>query len=92
MMTMKGRKEDPNDAFAEVTTHGFLCMTLLNPYSNTERQVSLASFFNWRNSASGMLMHVFKATETHGEEFHVFSTTSITSYKKSLWASLVAQR
>ena len=92
MMTMKGRKEDPNDAFAVFTTHGFLCMTLLNPYSNTERQVSLASFFNWRNSASGMLMHVFKATQTHVEEFRVFSATSITSYKKSLWASLVAQR
>ena len=71
---------------------GFLCMTLLNSYNNTERQVSLASFFNWRNSASGMLMHVFKATQTHIEEFHVFSTTSITSYKKSLWASLVAQQ
>lgn len=85
IMTMKGRKEDPNDAFVVFTTCGFLSVLLYwNPY-NTERQVSLISFFSWRNlPASGTLIHVFKATQTHVEEFHVFSTTSITSYKKSL--------
>ena len=91
MMTMKGRKEDPNDAFVVFTTCGFLCTTLLNPYNNTERQLSLSSFLSWRNSASGTLMRGFKATQTHVEEFHVFPTNSITSYKKSTWASLVAQ-